>query len=180
MTPHHSLVWYYKPNKVKVSSISHEKRKKQKHLFLFLTPLLTLWPPQICPSLGTTVLNDHCDILLRGFYIKHATLRISTSYAFSDNFFKIVLRDFFCLRNRRKISFTKLSNWLRRTNQEFSFSRFSTRTASSPGTDTPAAQPRTASWASSSWPMRRSTSGPTFCPPGTADNCYFCCNSSQF
>lgn len=61
-----------------------------------------------------------------------------------------------------------------RNNQEISFSRFSTRTVSSPGTDTPAAQPLTASWACSSWPMRHSTSGPTFCPPGTVDKCYFC------
>lgn len=47
--------------------------------------------------------------------------------------------------------------------------RFSMRTASSQGTDTPAAQPQTASGASSSSPMRPSTSGPTSCPPGTTD-----------
>lgn len=70
-----------------------------------------------------------------------------------------------------------LSIWLK-TNQEFSLSRFSMRTASSPATATPAAQPLTASWASSSWPMRHSTSGPTFFPPGTADKCYFCYNAS--
>lgn len=47
--------------------------------------------------------------------------------------------------------------------------RFSTRTASSQGTDTPAARPQIASGASSSSPMRPSTSGPTSCPPGTID-----------
>lgn len=48
--------------------------------------------------------------------------------------------------------------------------RFSMRTALLLGTGTPGAQPPTASWASSRWPMRRSISGPIFCPPGTADN----------